>query len=60
MAKPPPPQNTGGAKKKKEQPLAESPVRVLLEKKVRRIARTSDDNETANTIETLEPWDFSI
>ncbi len=62
MADSPPPKKTGNVNKKdkKSQPLADSPVRVLLEKRVRRIARTNDENGTANTIEILEPWDFSI
>lgn len=39
---------------------ADSPARMRQNRRVRLIARTTSEKEAGNTIELLEPWDFSI
>lgn len=39
---------------------SDSPVRPRSTHRARRVARTTSDNDAGNTIELLDPWDFSI
>ena len=53
-------QREDSTKGMRQPPLGEVSVRQMLEEKVRRIARTNEEDGAANTIEILEPWDFSM